>query len=414
MVFGIGDSGLKIQIDIQANPQSVINGTAIPIDHRPSWKVGKNPFLAGLTKMALLQKTKSNSNSNGNINSNNNSDANQDQGQNQNKQVNPPLQQQQMNNMNMHPQMQPMQPQYHTTQEILYIYGEHEDVQGVAHLTLPPGKKFEHLGIKIQFVGRVDMSQAIHDGRSHYDFISLTKELQPPSTLYQTQTSIPFYFRTEAKPYESYHGRNVHIRYFIRILAERKFFPAVKSDRDYLVQLIKAEPRLNEPIKMEVGIEECLHIEFMYKKRYYHLNDVIEGDIHFMLVRIKIKYMELAVIRRETCGDGVVNSNSIGNGNGNGNGSNDRPGMMNENGGSVATETQTLTRFEIMDGAPVKGEIIPVRLFLGGIPADLTPTYNSPNSRFAVKYYLNLVLVDEEDRRYFKQQEIILWRKQLG
>lgn len=180
------------------------------------------------------------------------------------------------------------------------------------------------------------------------------------------------------------------------------------------MQLIKAEPRLNEPIKMEVGIEECLHIEFMYKKRYYHLNDVIEGDIHFMLVRIKIKYMELAVIRRETCGDGVVNSNSIGNGNGNGNGSNDRPGMMNENGGSVATETQTLTRFEIMDGAPVKGEIIPVRLFLGGIPADLTPTYNSPNSRFAVKYYLNLVLVDEEDRRYFKQQEIILWRKQLG
>lgn len=30
---------------------------------------------------------------------------------------------------------------------------------------------------------------------------------------------------------------------------------------------------------------------------------------------------------------------------------------------------------------------------------------------FSVKYYLNLVLVDEEDRRYFKQQEIILWRK---
>jgi vacuolar protein sorting-associated protein 26 len=27
---------------------------------------------------------------------------------------------------------------------------------------------------------------------------------------------------------------------------------------------------------------------------------------------------------------------------------------------------------------------------------------------------LNLVLVDEDDRRYFKQQEIILWRKELG
>ena len=27
-----------------------------------------------------------------------------------------------------------------------------------------------------------------------------------------------------------------------------------------------------------------------------------------------------------------------------------------------------------------------------------------------MKYYINLVLVDEEDRRYFKQQEIIFWR----
>ena len=26
------------------------------------------------------------------------------------------------------------------------------------------------------------------------------------------------------------------------------------------------------------------------------------------------------------------------------------------------------------------------------------------HNKFSVKYYLNLVLVDEEDRRYFKQQ----------
>ncbi len=30
------------------------------------------------------------------------------------------------------------------------------------------------------------------------------------------------------------------------------------------------------------------------------------------------------------------------------------------------------------------------------------------------RYYLNLVLVDEEDRRYFKQQEITLWRKEVS
>jgi hypothetical protein len=51
---------------------------------------------------------------------------------------------------------------------------------------------------------------------------------------------------------------------------------------------------------------------------------------------------------------------------------------------------------------------------LAGIPADVTPTYQAENNRFSVRYFLNLVLVDEEDRRYFKQQEIILWRKDLG
>jgi vacuolar protein sorting-associated protein 26 len=80
--------------------------------------------------------------------------------------------------------------------------------------------------------------------------------------------------------------------------------------------------------------------------------------------------------------------------------------------GSSSTESETLTRFEVMDGCPVRGEKIPLRLYLGGIP-DLTPTYVNIGNAFSVRYFVNLVLVDEEDRRYFKQQEITLWRKEL-
>jgi hypothetical protein len=36
----------------------------------------------------------------------------------------------------------------------------------------------------------------------------------------------------------------------------------------------------------------------------YHLKDVIVGKIYFLLVRIKIRYMELAIVRRETTGAG--------------------------------------------------------------------------------------------------------------
>jgi vacuolar protein sorting-associated protein 26 len=51
-----------------------------------------------------------------------------------------------------------------------------------------------------------------------------------------------------------------------------------------------------------VGIEDCLHIEFEYSKSKYHLKDVIVGRIYFLLVRLKIKHMELSIIRRETTG----------------------------------------------------------------------------------------------------------------
>lgn len=73
-------------------------------------------------------------------------------------------------------------------------------------------------------------------------------------------------------------------------------------------------------------------------------------------------------------------------------------------------ESETITKFEIMDGAPVRGETIPIRLFLGGF--DLTPTFRDVNKKFSARYYLNLVLIDEENRRYFKQQEITVYRAQ--
>lgn len=59
---------------------------------------------------------------------------------------------------------------------------------------------------------------------------------------------------------------------------------------------------------MQVGIEECLHIEFEYNKNKYHLKDVVIGKVYFLLIRIKIKYMELALVKKETIGSGDLSS----------------------------------------------------------------------------------------------------------
>ena len=43
------------------------------------------------------------------------------------------------------------------------------------------------------------------------------------------------------------------------------------SDFPFLVRLVDEPPSINTGIKMEVGIEDCLHIEFEYAKAKYSL-----------------------------------------------------------------------------------------------------------------------------------------------
>merc|ERR1712146_313595 len=102
---------------------------------------------------------------------------------------------------------------------------------------------------------------------------------------------------------------------------------------DLVVQNLYPAPELNNSLKMEVGIEDCLHIEFEYDRSKYHLKDVVVGKVYFLLVRIRIKHMELNIIRRET-------TNTSG-------------------GGQQQIDNETLTKFEIMDGSPVKDQCIP-------------------------------------------------------
>eukprot|EP01130_Rhizamoeba_saxonica_P005181 TRINITY_DN2073_c0_g1_i2.p2 TRINITY_DN2073_c0_g1~~TRINITY_DN2073_c0_g1_i2.p2 ORF type:complete len:161 (-),score=32.84 TRINITY_DN2073_c0_g1_i2:66-548(-) len=131
---------------------------------------------------------------------------------------------------------------------------------------------------------------------------------------------------------------------------------------------------------MEVGIENCLHIEFEYFRSRYNLRDVVVGKVFFLLVKIRVKHMHITLSKQESTGP---RSNPY-------------------------IEMNTLSQYEIMEGPPVKGESVPIRFFLSAF--DLTPTYQNVEEKFSVNYFLNLILIDENDRRYFKQSEINLFR----
>lgn len=79
-------------------------------------------------------------------------------------------------------------------------------------------------------------------------------------------------------------------------------------------------------------------------------------------------------------------------------------------GSNAKTKSEEISTFEIMDGCPIKEEEIPIRMFLGGI-SELTTTMEKINNKFTVNYFLNLIIHDEMNRKYFKKSQIHLYRK---
>lgn len=261
------------------------------------------------------------------------------------------------------------------------LYLDGESVKGGVTIRPKDGKRLEHTGIKVQFIGTIGKREScpphifptittkpppssleftttrpksreptkplftdpsltfpemFFDRGTHHEFLTLNAELAAPGDLQHPQT-YAFNFKNVEKQYESYNGINCKLRYFIRCTVSRRMADVVR-EKDIWVYSYRIPPETNSSIKMDVGIEDCLHIEFEYSKSKYHLKDVIVGRIYFLLVRLKIKHMELSIIRRETTG---VSPNQY-------------------------NESETLVRFEIMDGSPSRGETIPIRLFLGG------------------------------------------------
>lgn len=269
----------------------------------------------------------------------------------------------------------------HTPRSLPLFY-DGESISGKVNINLK-AKKLEYKGIQIEVIGVIEL---FGDKSNQYEFLSEAILLAGPEVV-TTNRVYDFSFNNVNKPHESYSGINVSCRYFLRVRIVKMLADQVK-EQDFIVHTIAQYSEDQEKqIKMEVGIEGSLHIEFLYKKSKYHLEDIIVGKIYFMMVRLKIKHMELCIVRKESAGFGQNQYN----------------------------EPDIVAKYDIMDGPPNRGEEIPLRLYLKPYASagKITPTMKEVAKRFSVRYFLHLKLVDEDERTYYKQQEIHLWRKPL-
>jgi len=137
----------------------------------------------------------------------------------------------------------------------------------------------------------------------------------------------------------------------------------------------------DEPISMNVGIKDLLSVLIEFEHINYGIHGTLKGFVSFGKVNLLLTKMEVQLIKKETI-FGV-------------------PAQKKAKPKIVAT-------FELIDGGPYKNETIPFRFFLE--PYKLTPSYTDVAGNFSVRYYLNLIIKDQKNNRYFKQKEIFLYR----
>ncbi|KAJ3426194.1 vacuolar protein sorting-associated protein [Anaeramoeba flamelloides] len=265
----------------------------------------------------------------------------------------------------------------------LFIYSSGDNITGEVKIKIKNSKKLEYRNISIAFIGQIELT---YDPGNPTIFIT-EKVLVAKGGILTGSNDYSFNFQRKRMRYESYKGTNVNLRYFVRVIIDRNISTTYSQDKDFWVMNVMKPPLENPPINIKVGLKSDLNIDITLEQLQFHLTDVIKGIVNYYIVKIQFKSMGLSIIKRE-----ITKSNS----------------GMNQN---IFTENETIAKFEIMDGAPVQGDKIPIRFFLRSL--NLTPTFPQINNIFSVRYFLNLVLVDKKEKRYFRETELVLYRNTL-
>ena len=254
-----------------------------------------------------------------------------------------------------------------------------EPIRGRVQLDLNNNRNFKHSGIKIELIG---MIENYRDRNLSSRFISLTNDLSPPGSILNEINYFDYEFSSIDKQFETYRGKLMGIKFILQVTIQIPYKPQTEETEIVILNPQRGDDfnRLNNsPLKVEIGIENLLHVCFELDKTNFHLKDVVTGKVWFKNLNLELQNMELQIVRKEN--------------------------SYNKEG-----ENEVLGTYEIMEGTPSStDDIIPIRMYLRGYK-NLAPSLKNVNNKFSVDYSVNLELTDSEQRKFFKRMEICLTR----
>lgn len=135
--------------------------------------------------------------------------------------------------------------------EELSLYSNKDTVRGIVKIIPIPGKRVEHLGVRVQLLGQIELATE----KSHpHEFLSLVRDLAPPGEII-SQQSLPFEFKAVEMEYESYRGSQVRLRYSVRVIIARSMGQSLVQDYFFEVQNpVDSIPPSSDSIQVRISV----------------------------------------------------------------------------------------------------------------------------------------------------------------
>lgn len=252
----------------------------------------------------------------------------------------------------------------------LPTFTDGDKVTGKLEIIPPPGKGVSHKGIVLLLIGEFRRADGEPIGR----FMTKKQELVPEGEL-KIPIKQDFTFDNVKFLCSTFKGTAVNVTYAIQVLVIHRVID-FKVEQQFQAILFQERPKDVPAIHNEVGIRNVLHIEFVFPSPSIDCKEPLVGACYFILIKLRIVHMALTLYRQETFQSDDVYIKK-------------------------KTELKTI---EIMDGAPCRGDHIPIRFFLG--EADLWPFEDFKDSHLKVEHYVRAVLTDENDKKYYKRLKV--------
>jgi vacuolar protein sorting-associated protein 26 len=96
-------------------------------------------------------------------------------------------------------------------------------------------------------------------------------------------------------------------RYFIKVtIGKRLFGSKYIVDKLFLVNNTSKEPELNASVKLEMGIDNIIQLQYELYQTKYHTDEAIIGRLLFHKCLMEVKFIELHLYKKETIGYGIL------------------------------------------------------------------------------------------------------------